>query len=102
MFTPGFQYACFVLAAMLSASLLLAIKVSVFMPHATHFAILRWVCKKALVCGMSGREWILFPVCVGIFGIVGTLLTILGIPFPYSFYISFIVACFWILYKQRV
>ncbi len=95
------QLACFAFTVLLSVSFFVFIKAQALVPHALRFIILRWACEQAVMFDVNRREWFFFPTCVGIFGIVGSFLTILGVPFPYSFYISFIVAALWIYYRQR-
>ena len=96
-----FQFACFALAALLSFSLLAVIMASEFVGFATHFAVIRWVCEKTSFCGLDGHEWFAALMFFAAFGVTGIAVTLLGIPFPHSFYISFIAGCLWAYHKLR-
>ena len=97
------QLVCFILAIALSSSLLLAIKASSFASnHSLKFTILRWFCKKSEFWGIGHRGWYLGLLFLEIFGVLGTLLTIAGITFPYSFHISCIVGLLVIAFKIKI
>lgn len=95
------QFACFALAALLSFSFASVIAASELVGHPVRFAVLRWICEQATFCGLGGRDWFLILMSLGVFGAVGIIVTLMGVSFPYSFYISFIAACLWVLYEQR-
>ncbi len=95
------QLACFAIAVFLSVALLLAIKVTEFAQHPVHFRIIHWFCKQSTLCGMEAGGWYTVLMFLFAFGLLGIILTIIGIPFPHSFFASFIVGCLWVLYKDR-
>lgn len=95
------QFACFALAVLFSFSLLTAIKVTEFANRPWHFKTIRWFCKQSVFSGLSARGWYATLLFLQMFGVLGIVFTIFGIPFPHSFFASFIVGCLWALYKQR-
>ncbi len=95
------QFACFALAALLSISLLVTLFVTEFVQVPLHYRIIHWFCRQSTLCGMDARGWYAVLMFLLMFGALGILFTLIGIPFPHSFFASFIVGCLWSSYMQR-
>ncbi len=97
----GLQLFGFILAMVLSTVVLLTITISEFANRPVHFAILKWFNKKSTFWGLGDRGWYLTLRFLQVFGVLGlVLMLIFGIPFPYSFYLSFILGCLMVLRKM--
>lgn len=96
----GLQLFGFILATGLSTAVLLTITISEFANRSVHFAILEWFSNKSTFWGLGDRGWYLTLRFLQVFGVLGlVLMLIFGIPFPYSFYLSFIAGCLWVYGK---
>lgn len=92
----------FILATGLSTAVLLTITISEFANRSVHFAILEWFSNKSTFWGLGDRGWYLTLKFLQVFGVFGVvLMLIFGIPFPNSFYLSFIAGCLMVLWEMR-